>query len=89
VDSMGTERSERRDSPEGRRPNRFHILSFLFFFFLYRGTPDPETCAQRTVEGDGSHLLLLTGRGPAVAATFPLSALFCYISLRDDGLFPA
>jgi len=24
---------------------------------LYGGTPAPESCAQRTVEGDGSHLL--------------------------------
>jgi len=89
VGEAGAERSERWDSPEGRRLNRFSGFLFLFFslFFLYGGTPAPEICAQRTVEGDGSHLLQLTGRGPAVAATFPLFALLRYISLRDGGLF--
>jgi len=40
------------------RLNRSTILiSFLFSLFLYGGTPAPETCAQRTVEGEGSLLL--------------------------------
>jgi len=29
----------------------------LFFCLLYGDTPVPESCAQRTVEGDGSHFL--------------------------------
>jgi len=60
--------------------------SFLVFSFvlLYGGTPAPESCAQRNVEGDGSLLLQLTGRGPA-AGLFPLLAFFGHISLGDDG----
>jgi len=65
--------------------HRFHI--FLLLFFLYGGTSAPWACARRTVEGDGSLLLQLPGRGPAVGSTFPLFALLCYISLRDGGLF--
>jgi len=33
------------------------LLFLLSFVLLYGGTPAPESCAQRTVEGDGFPLL--------------------------------
>jgi len=45
----------------GKSVGRDEIVSrafpSLFFCMLYGDTPVPESCAQRTVEGDGSHLL--------------------------------
>jgi len=43
--------------------NLFCALFFLFISFLLGGAPAPETCAQRTVEGDGFHLFERTDRG--------------------------
>jgi len=61
VGGLGVEGSERWDSLEGRR------LKLLFLFFLLSvlvwGTSTPETCAQPTVEGDGS-LCRTEGRQP-------------------------
>jgi len=54
------------------RPKRWRIVEemdnlfcppfFSFHFYFVRGTPAPESCAQRTVEGDGSPMFERTDR---------------------------
>jgi len=71
---LANPRWERRlqDSPQGRWPKLSCRSSLSFLYHFVRGTPAPGTCAQRTVEDDGSRFLLLPNRGPAVGSTFPL-----------------
>jgi len=56
-----------------------------FFCLLYGGTPAPESCAQRTMEGDGSFFVVADRPRAGGWPLFPLLALFCHISLGDDG----
>jgi len=57
----------------------------LFLFFTVWRCSCLESCAQRTAEGDGSHMLKLTGRGPAlgVSSSF-LRGFVCIIITTDS-----